>query len=238
MISEKQFSTLYTSFWQELIPTGEAFVRTINLAKHHYTSPMQSHSDPARRGIINEIGFLLFVSSVNSGIAISDVFESAELANACKQAWQLAQNYLRGSEEELPYPSTEEQYEGYQLASRIADFFANTDKSQEIVTTPTFSGCGFVDKCVGDLLVGDTLYEVKAGDRGFRLVDIKQLLTYLALNSSTQTYVINNMGLLNPRLGTSYSTSIADFIAAMSGRNKVEVLADIIEYISSGGVSR
>lgn len=238
MISEKKFASLFNSFWQELIPTGEAYVRAMNMAKLHFNIPMDSQSDPSRRGIINEIGFLLFASSVKNSVNLNLVYNSNELEKVSSQAWMLAQNYQREGDSEIISPTQQEQAEGLQIAKRIEEYFYEMEPNETIFPSPMFSGCGYIDSCAGDLLVGNTLYEVKAGDRAFRLSDVKQVLVYLALNSSIAKYNILNVGFLNPRVGIYYKVSVSEFSVAISGKNSVELLVDIVDYISSGGVSR
>ena len=112
------------------------------------------------------------------------------------------------------------------------------EDGRKIITAPIFPGCGFVDRSFGDLLVGDTLYEVKSGDRNFRLMDVKQILVYLALNIISHSHDINYVGFVNPRVGIYYKLGISDFAYAISGKNMIQLLSDIIEFVSSGGVSR
>ncbi len=238
MISEKTFVSSFNSFWQGLIPTGEAFVRSMNMAKLHFDNPMKSKSDPNRRGIVNEIGFLLFAFSANKNVPLIDVYESDELERASFQAWKLAQYYQRESGLEIIFPAEHEQQEGLFVANRLHDYFFEKEHNEMVLPSPDFPGCGFIDSCTGDLLVGNTLYEVKAGDRAFRLSDVKQILVYLALHSLTNENRIMSVGFLNPRVGIYYKLSVFEFALATSGNNNVELLADIIDYISSGGVSR
>ena len=59
-----------------------------------------------------------------------------------------------------------------------------------------------IDLGKGDLISSDALFEIKAGDRFFRSVDVRQLIMYGALNSVSQSYQINRLGLFSiPRVG-------------------------------------
>jgi hypothetical protein len=57
MISEKRLSSSFTSFWQELLPSGEAVLRKINLERKRYCPPLDSKVDASRRDLVSEIGF-------------------------------------------------------------------------------------------------------------------------------------------------------------------------------------
>jgi hypothetical protein len=108
----------------------------------------------------------------------------------------------------------------------------------EVIFEPSFSGCGFLNSCVGDVLIGDELYEVKAGDRRFRSTDLRQLITYCALNYAAGTCAIAKAGCVNPRRGTYFVFDLAAIAYAMSGKSAGELFSDIIYHVSSGGISR
>ncbi len=86
------------------------------------------------------------------------------------------------------------------IASRLHVFFEG--KAESTIIKPRFPGCGWVNEAEGDVLDRNTLFEVKAGERPFRLADIRQVLCYCALDFSAKTYGINEVSVINPRLGT------------------------------------
>ena len=108
----------------------------------------------------------------------------------------------------------------------------------EVIFEPEFSGCGFVDFSVGDILIGEELYEVKAGERQFRSTDVRQLLTYCALNFAAKRYSIKKAGCVNPRRGTYFSFDVNALAFEMSGKSSTELLAEIVYYMSNSGISR
>ncbi len=238
MISEKAFVSSFNSFWQELIPSGDAYLRAMNIRRLHFISPLESDTEPNRRAIVNEIGFLLYKSSINLLTTISEIYKTSELESVSRQSLQLAENYQGLGENELSFPTQSEQDEGLQIANRLKVYFCEYEKENKVLPAPLFRGCGFVDDCYGDLLAGNTIYEVKSGDRSFRLMDVKQILVYVALNFISKDFKIENVGFLNPRVGTYYRISLSEFSLALSGKNTIELLSEIIEFISSGGVSR
>lgn len=126
--------------------------------------------------------------------------------------------------------------------SAIGDEFGEGDMVQRrkvtMTVSPHFPGCGFVDESEGDLLIGNTLYEIKSADRNFRLVDFRQVLVYLALNTSARTYDIRSVGLINPRTGDYFEIKVDEFARSISGKHSTELFSEVISFVSGGGVSR
>lgn len=239
MISEKRLASSFTSFWRELLPTGNAFVRTLNLNKERFCKPLDSNFAAARRALINEIGFLLFKASASGEISIKDINRSKEnLDEICGKAWGYVRRLRGYRTSDFAMPDEAERTEAIEIAQKLQLFFRQHEPDEPITPSPEFSGCGIVDNCAGDILAGKTLYEVKAGERTFRLVDIKQVLVYLALNQSISRYEIHNIGLLNPRMGVFFKIEAEEFAHRISGKSSVELLSDIIVFVSSGDVSR
>lgn len=118
-------------------------------------------------------------------------------------------------------------------------FFVRERKEVETtVLFPGFRGCGIIDNCVGDVISGDTLFEIKAAGRFFRSVDLRQLLIYAALNREANAYRIANIGVVNPRLGIYYRGSLAEVSYEISGKAADELLADIVQVAAGADISR
>ncbi len=238
MISDKKLAVSFTSFWQELLPAGDSFIRSMNLNTERYDTPLDSKVSAVRRALINETGFLVYVASLKEHLSIDQVEKSKLFGDVSLTAW----NHVKGFEEQNdPTFKAMNKVEGTEvkvLAQRLEEFFVNHESGKPIVPSPMFAGCGFIDDCAGDILAGDVLYEVKAGDRKFRLVDIRQVLVCLALNHSRERYRITQVGLLNPRLGVFYKIRVNDLTQRISGTSPTELFSEIIEFVSSGGVSK
>jgi hypothetical protein len=69
-------------------------------------------------------------------------------------------------------------------------------------------------------------------------MDIKQLLTYAALNFASGGKPLTMLGLFNPRMGTSFKAGIDDICYETAGSSAVELLQEIVRTISGGGLSR
>jgi hypothetical protein len=117
------------------------------------------------------------------------------------------------------------------IAGRIEEF-VKWRSGERVIVSPVFPGCGWVDDAQADLLIDSTLIEIKAGERHFRAIDIRQILSYCALNSSSQSYRIDSVMLLNPRVGTLYEEGIEDLCQKTAGSPSPAILGAIIEYIS------
>lgn len=130
----------------------------------------------------------------------------------------------------------EEKLDTAVICSRLTKFFKV--KRSELIIRPTFQGCGFVDRSEGDILSGDTLYEVKSVERGFRSVDLYQLITYYSLSLSSSNKEIKKVGLVNPKKGVSFEIEVDHLCRQISGLISTELANLVISAISSGDISR
>lgn len=92
-----------------------------------------------------------------------------------------------------------------------------------MVIKPKFSGLGKLNTCEGDVFADGTLYEVKAGGRPFRSLDLRQLILYLTLNRFSGQYDIQNLGLYNPRQGFHFLIPHNEFSMHFSGLSSEEL---------------
>jgi hypothetical protein len=131
--------------------------------------------------------------------------------------------------------SDEENREVAEISSSLSRFF---NASKPLIPRPIFAGCGYVDASEGDAIFGSTLFEVKTVERPVRSSDIRQTITYAALNAASNQFDIQNVGLFNPRRGLYCDIGIEHVCSEISGRPAQELLAIIIQAISSGEISR
>jgi hypothetical protein len=129
----------------------------------------------------------------------------------------------------------EEDREVAEIADRLGRFF---NSSKPAVLRPIFSGCGYVDASEGDVIYGSTLYEVKTVERPVRSSDVRQTITYAALNAASNQFDLQNVGLFNPRRGRYCDIEIEYVCSEISGRPAQELLAIIVQALSSGEISR
>ena len=70
-----------------------------------------------------------------------------------------------------------------------------------------------------------------------RSIDLRQLLTYAALNKSSGGFELNRIGLFNPRRGIFAEFSLDEVCLGVSGTTAEILLSEIIVTISSGDMS-
>jgi hypothetical protein len=232
MISERKFSNSFSSFWNELLPTADSFVRRMNLSLERYCLPTESRLEVNRdrRSVVNELSFRLFMSlAKGKKLSINDKMKmSLEVSHYIER---LAPNI------NIDQPiSKDEIEEAESLSSALAQYFFDTDLNK-LQFWPVFRGCGRINSCRGDILSNGKLVEVKAGDRHFRITDVRQIIAYLALNSISKQYEIQHIALVNPRKGLFFETTVEDLIKDCSQRKPVDVFGDIIDFLSSEVVS-
>ena len=230
MISETEFAQSHAEFWHQLLPMAEGYVRARNRQLGRFTKPIKSSTPANVRGLVNEMGFRLFASSVATGVAVLRLPEATVL-----RCVEEALVYVLGAQQRAEFPqfdlTSREVMEAQTVGERLTLFFQKAD--QPIVETfPVFLGCGLVDECVGDVLAGDVLFEVKAGERNFRTIDVRQVLVYCALNFAAKSYSIERICLVNPRMGVYLEEPLDVLCSELAGRPTTEILADIVQFVS------
>lgn len=238
MISERTFAERYTSFWRQAFTIGEEVVRFINKnLTQEFSDPRPQPDREVRYDLISEISLRWFAARVVDGRLSQHRPSASELERLAAEACAFV-GRLRGAPvPELPPPSPTEVKEAEALAEVLVEF-ARTEADRElIVPRPPFAGCGLLAACRGDLLIGQTLYEVKAVEEGFEQPDIRQLLTYCTLNFAAPRYDICQVGLVNPRKGTFFRSDLEVLVQNLSGKSSTELFYEIIDFLSTERVS-
>ena len=238
MISETTFARDYGSFWKNTTPTMDGFVRKINAGLYEREFPeMAGAVPPNRRGFVNSIAFEAFslgIAQQKSGVLV-DPIQTRVIVAQTKVAskWQT----LASSAGSFSLPmSIDEKIDAIQQNDRLEVVFR--DRFGHLSVGPRFNGCGIIDGCAGDILKERTLWEVKAGNRDFRAIDLRQLVTYTTLNFASKQYAISKLGLFNPRTGKSFDIDLDVFCYEVSGRTASELLPLIAYAVSNGDISR
>ncbi len=237
MISETTFANRYTSFWRELLPNSDRAIRRINLSVERFCMPVRELSAADRRGYINEVAFAVFSSSFSSETNSFEKLTKIQMSEIYKNVRKQLLKYKGIENKQVVRPRASEAPEVTALISNLKQIKEIKQFNGKMITAPNFDGCGFIDGCRGDLLIGKSIIEVKAGDRNFRSTDFRQLLVYLALNYLSKQYVLDEVGLVNPRLGTFVVMPVDNMCMEMGGRSGAELLSDIVYYASSGDIS-
>jgi hypothetical protein len=185
LTSETNFSRHNSSTWGFLTPMMELYVRRINLELINRSfAPMSMATAPSRRGFINEIAFEIFSNLINPRVGNLSAEDSE--ARCISKARQLIMGLERAEVADIPDPNGDEMADAREQIRRLRFFFQDASRGRVLETKPKFSGCGIIDSCEGDVYFEGELFEVKAGDRNVRSVDLRQLLIYSALNYAEQ----------------------------------------------------
>lgn len=237
LIDASQFADSFNAFWNENAPTCEHFIRRLNTGGLTRFEPPMSKTIAANRAVIAEFGFSMFVefskaSSPNDAALSREEIERLSwtqtrhrLSAFASQGMELSQNFT-----EI------ERHEVKTISESLYNFF--TKERQIITLRPVFAGCGYVDASEGDVISDDVIYEVKTVERPFRSIDLRQVLTYAALNFSSRQFDLKKVGLLNPRSGLFCELLLDVVCEEISGKKSEEFLSTIVETISGGEFSR
>lgn len=237
LIDAATFASSYNAFWNANAPTCEHFIRRLNLdGLERFEVPIES-SGNANRAVIAEFAFSLFVERKRDGLSRQKSRAQQEIEDAAWEATKLrlAPYVHQGLSLEKDF-DVDERREISEISRRLHSFFIDVDR--KMVLRPIFKGCGFIDASEGDVVYGDTIFEVKTVDRLFRGSDIRQTITYAALNFAANQYEIERIGLINPRRGLFCDFDLDQVCSEISGRPTQELLAIIVQAISSGEISR
>lgn len=234
MTSETKFSTGFTSVWREVTPLSDGYWGVENMLTSRVGPPILNRAPKEIRGAVNELAFICFSILANGRKRIA----REAVYSTLREATPIAVAYINRLSAAVPL--TEESIdevcirEAMQITLRLLNFFPSGINT---LIRPKFKGCGIVNACEGDVISGDLLYEVKAGDRGFRVSDLRQLLVYSALAYAANDAKFTRIGLFNPRTGMTWSKSLDDVCMAISGLRANDVLPRLVDHMQSLSIS-
>ena len=193
MISEKRFANEYNSFWSQLLPFSERYVRSMNHFQTSFGEEITFAGNGSVRAFVAEMAFCLASwrlqgrSVFNQSGLVQAYFASKDFFGEHGVNWRV---FLNQTHLDSALKMAETSYE------ELKDLVIDKDK---VEFRPSFNGCGLIATCEGDLRIGHSLIEFKSVSRGFRSTDYRQLITYVALNSAAQTQAIERVVLINAR---------------------------------------
>jgi len=218
--------------WQEAIPLGEAFLRSLNADPEKFADELNWALGPSGSSLIAETGFELFDLKLRSTKAGSQwVPEVGE-----ELAWGNARRFLSrfGDFQEESVAREIAVEFAREVADRLLWYALEISAPKDVQVRPGFRGCGTISECSGDILAARTLIEVKCVSRDFRIGDLRQLLVYCALDAATGERTIDRAVLLNPRRGTAVGASVEQIARAAAGTSATELLASIARLADQG----
>ncbi|EPN9529475.1 hypothetical protein ACT5AM_004217 [Cronobacter malonaticus] len=235
MISELTFSRKFTSFWNQLLPNANNFIRIINgsLIEDVYP-PLDNSTNKSNNVFVNECAFNLYAAIQNNLLArnilsVQELFHEPDFQNILEQTKEYLQRFAYGSNFKLPLSMIE-----YNAIREIAkNISSRYGMKHQIEVSPQFDGCGAINNSYGDIYYPSVLVEIKSGDRNFSVYDLRQVLIYCTLNFySKNRRNIKNFELFNPRMGITYSDSIINLCKELAFIQPEELFFEIMNSIT------
>lgn len=235
MISEHQFAAHYSSAWHVITPLADGFWTVENMMVDRVAPPLTPKAPKGMRAVVNEAAFRGFC--VLHGKANPVV--RTEILDAIDDQLPESISYVGRFSPALPVSPKDMdddcRKEAMNLVLRLLHYFPGKEATS---LRPKFSGCGLISACEGDLIEGSCLYEVKAGDRAFRVVDLRQLLIYSALGYAKGSLSFTDIGVFNPRTGVAWRKSLEHVSYAVSGLRLSDTLSALVEQFYGASASR
>lgn len=230
MIDASSFATHHNAFWSEHTPTSEHFVRRLNLEwSERWCPPISKPPEKIRAALVSEVSFAKFCQRVVDE-------KNADEKKASEEAIARLRPLVDDPSSLADPMSLAETAESEKILACLRGYFAS--RKEKIIVRPIFDGCGYVDSSEGDILSGSSLFEVKTVDRPFRSIDVRQLITYGALNHLSRQYEIEKLAIFNPRRGVYFEMATDEICYEVSGQSRQVLFDAIIHAISSGDISR
>ncbi len=243
MISERAFAKSFASFWQELTPLlTPRFVALFNEA---YEKALFDEKGAALRSVpiepgtradvVAEFAFwgarLLHENGRDSNELLDD---SAMVNEASRKAFEVVHRY-EGVKPEVVGPlEPAELRQGLALATNYSSLYRACQPTTRIEFAPQFCGCGFLNAAEGDLGIDRTLVEVKTTTRRVAGKDLRQLITYLALDAGAGRQRWSHVAVFNPRRGTFHRAEVDALMLRISGgKPRVDVLGELVEFVQA-----
>lgn len=235
MISELTFSRKFTSFWNQLLPNANNFIRIINgsLIDDVYP-PLQESVNRANNVVVNECAFNLYsaiqLNEIDKSLLYQrDLFHSVEFQDVFDKTTEYLKKFNYGSNFQLPLSMME-----YNTIREISQsIFKRYGLAHGVEVSPHFDGCGVINNSYGDIHHSNMLIEIKSGGRSFSVYDLRQLLIYFTLNFySKNRRDLKRFELFNPRMGISYGASIVTLCKELAFSQPEELYFEIMNSIT------
>ncbi|HFD7739356.1 MULTISPECIES: hypothetical protein [Serratia] len=236
MISELTFAKRFTSFWNQLLPNEKHYVRLINDGLFEIVdAPTGELNRKENIALINELAFEIYKQILSNKIKTPSLdsiefYKSDKFLEIYANAKKRLSKFAYGSNFSLPLTSKE------LTTTRMLTLRLYTryyDSMKDIIISPFFSGCGYINHSNGDLYIPGRLIEIKSGARNFGVVDVRQILIYCTLNFySKKRLVIDEVELFNPRMGISYSCKTNELCENLGSLNQEDLFFEIKQHIT------
>src|ERR1043166_9003797 len=133
VISAEELARTQSSYWRELTPRMESFVRAMNLGIERFSPPLPAEVAPERRAFVAELAFFLFRSQAKTG--------GRDQTNAVRQVTQQIARLSGESPSSISEPSRTEIDQANKLADKLDDFAADRGRVSKLTVDPEIPGC-------------------------------------------------------------------------------------------------
>lgn len=235
MISEHTFASSYASVWHQLAPLSDGYWKIENMLAERKAPPIRSRAASDMRGIVNEAAFRAFCTfrRERRDVDRAKLFKAVD--DCTLEAIEYVARLSPRSKTDLKSFDEACRREAVLLAFRLLHFFPGYLPT---IVRPTFRGCGLISACEGDVIEGDCLYEIKAGERRFRIIDLRQLLIYAALAYSSGSLSFSKIGLFNPRTAYAWVRTLDQVCQSIAGTRAIDTLSALVSQFSEVSTSR
>jgi len=218
MISERDIAEKFSVIWKQNFPLLTSnYIRVFNETQIEKINrfPVLTN-EKVRYDLISEAAFNLSeIVNVTNGTAKEILSNSQKLNELIAGTANVIWKSGKYSNDELIINEFEKD-EIFKICNNIIEFI-NTVKKESIYFKPCLKGYSFIPDLVADILIDDTLYEIKTVNRNFKSSDLKQLFLYLALKQTSKSENWKYAGLYNPRKGTYCKFSVKKIVYDLSG---------------------
>jgi hypothetical protein len=231
MISEKQLSEHFHSFWEKHFPLlTPSYVRRFNLerkdrlhaANGYVIPPLDRNPNVERFDLVAELAFELAAQgNTNPSFKVSSLEVAIERA--------IRRISLLENLREIPPPSEDEIAEALAVRENYTHFFETMIRGQTIHFRPLIKGAGILDQMEADFCTTDTLFEIKAVSRNLHSIDLRQVICYLVAGIGSHQYAWENYCIFNPRRAVFYTGNIPKLLGYLSGSTASECIDEVLD---------
>jgi hypothetical protein len=237
MITAERFATTSGSYWAEIFPRLEHYLRISNLGPRVFDYPLELSSSPNRHAFVTECAFVIWKAKL---LRVGDI----EL----EEAQESARSRLRAVRRQVLLDgdlNSVERSEALALAGRLYEYSTRVKRFSDVQIDARLAGCGPIMYGTPDIIATDSSYgtpvsvigEIKSVNRKFRSTDIRQVVTYLVLYFSMNQSILDVLLVINPLLGRSLEVEVDAFFQFASGRPSQEVIPELMHDWSVSGIS-
>lgn len=231
MISERQLSKYFHSFWKHHFPLLDTtYVRRSNAENKErvldadgcVVLPVPMGEGIERFDLVSELAFEFAYEYYQSGIDCEAGRDGAKTRAEATIA------RLTG-EPDFPSSTVDEIAEADALLEVYKAFFSSLAGDSFLQFRPKIKGAGILNQMEADFITTKTLFEIKAVNRNLQYSDLRQVLCYLFSGIGSKEYSWTHYCIFNPRLAVYYSGSVSDLLEYLSGRSADDCIYNVLD---------